>query len=115
MRDKVRLQHILEAINYIEEFIQDKSEDDLNSNAMLRFAIERQLEIIGEASNHISVDLLALQPQINWRAIKGFRNILAHEYFQVATYLVWNVITTNLPDLKNAVIQILATLLEDDG
>jgi uncharacterized protein with HEPN domain len=54
LTDRARLQHILEALNYVDEFLVGKNSNDLVENAQLRFAIERQLEIIGEASNYLS-------------------------------------------------------------
>ena len=64
MADKARLHHILEALNYVDEFLTGKNSNDLVENAQLRFAIERQLEIIGEASNHLSEKLKSENPQI---------------------------------------------------
>ena len=51
--DKARLLHVLEAIQYIQSFIEGKVKEDIYHDPMLRFAIERQLEIIGEATNHL--------------------------------------------------------------
>ena len=57
IRDKVRLFHILEAIDYIDQFLVGRTKQDLYDDALLRFAIERQLEIIGEATNRLSDSL----------------------------------------------------------
>ncbi len=53
MTDKARLLHILDAIDYIHQFLENKNKDDFFNEPLLRFAIERQLEIIGEAANHL--------------------------------------------------------------
>ena len=55
--DRVRLLHIQEAIDYIEIFLTDKNKDNLYNDPLIRFAVERQLEIIGEAANHLSEEL----------------------------------------------------------
>lgn len=55
-KDKVRIQHILEAIYQIEDYIQNISYDNFVSNKMLVDAVVRQLEIVGEATNHLSDD-----------------------------------------------------------
>lgn len=84
MRDKlgeeVRIQHIQEAIDYIKSFTKGKTAADFEAEPMMRFAVERQLEIIGEVSNHITSERKALAPNIEWKKIKSFRNIAAHEY-----------------------------------
>jgi uncharacterized protein with HEPN domain len=76
--DKARLKHIQQAIAYIEEFIENKSRKDLDNDPKLRFAIERQFEIIGEASNHLSEELRNKAHNIDWRAVVGFRNFIVH-------------------------------------
>jgi len=52
--DKARLLHILQAIDYVDEFLTGRSKEALYDEPMFRFAVERQLEIIGEAANHLS-------------------------------------------------------------
>jgi len=52
-------------------------------NSMLRHALVRLLEIIGEASNHLAEDLKSEFSEIEWVSLKGLRNVLAHEYFGV--------------------------------
>ena len=63
----------------------------------------RQLEIIGEASNRLSEDLLTENPSIPWARIIGLRNLVIHEYFGVDDLTIWNVIKINLPVLKEKV------------
>jgi len=62
--DKVRLLHIQEAITYIETFLINKHKEDLYNDPLLRFAIERQLEIIGEAAGHLSEQLRIKFPEV---------------------------------------------------
>lgn len=63
--DRARLLHILEAIQYIHSFITGKVKSDIYNGPMLRFAIERQLEIIGEAANHLSDNIKSTHPELN--------------------------------------------------
>lgn len=108
--DKARLLHILEAINYIETFVEGKVKDDLYSDAMLRFAIERQLEIVGEAANHISEKTKLDNPEIEWRRITAFRNFIVHEYFGVDLELVWDIVANKIPGLKIVVDRMLSIM-----
>lgn len=87
--DKVRLLHILQAIDYVNEFLKDRSKESLYDEPMFRFAVERQLEIIGEAANHLSDPLKELTRETEWRKIVAFRNFIAHEYFGVDLELLW--------------------------
>jgi uncharacterized protein with HEPN domain len=57
--DEIRLRHILDAIGFIEKFSVGKSKQDLYGDFMYRFSVERQLEIIGEAANNLSPDLIS--------------------------------------------------------
>ena len=70
---------------------------------MIRFASIKQMEIIGEASDHISDEIKTKFTEIEWSQIKGMRNIFVHEYFGIDTNLVWEIIKDDLPDLKNKV------------
>lgn len=68
--------------------------DDLHLDAVLR-----NLEIIGEAVKNISEDTRQKYPQIKWRKIAGFRDIVAHEYFGVNEETVWDIIENEIPVL----------------
>ena len=108
--DKVRLQHIVEAIDEIDAYIQDTSQEDFVKNSMMFNATLRQLEIIGEASNRLSNDVVNKTPDIPWARIIGLRNLVIHEYFGVDDFTIWNVIKINLPDLKRKILAFLNTL-----
>jgi uncharacterized protein with HEPN domain len=76
--------------------------DDLRFDAVLR-----NLEIIGEAVKNISDETRRKYPQIKWRKIAGFRNIVAHEYFGVNEETVWDIVEKEIPVLLDAVKSIL--------
>ncbi|HLO45135.1 MAG TPA: HepT-like ribonuclease domain-containing protein [Leadbetterella sp.] len=100
--------HILDAINYIESFLEGKTKDDFFNELQLRFAIERQLEITGEAANHLSESLKNENQEIEWRKIVAFRNFLIHEYFGVDLELLWGITQNNLEDLKLVVSKMVS-------
>lgn len=62
-------------------------------------AVVRNLEIIGEASNGVPEDQKLLRPDIDWRAIKGLRNRIVHEYFGLSLSVIWAVVQQDLPAL----------------
>ena len=65
------------------------------------------MEIIGEASNHITDETKSKFSEIEWSQIIGMRNVFVHEYFGVDPILVWDIIINDLPDLKAKIIKIL--------
>jgi uncharacterized protein with HEPN domain len=108
--DKVRLQHILDAITNIENFSAGKTKDHLYSDLMYRSSIERQLEIIGEASNYLSPETKLENAHVPWRKITGFRNFIVHEYFGLDLELVWGILQDNIPQLKMDVLKIVENI-----
>jgi uncharacterized protein with HEPN domain len=98
--DKVRLQHILDAVNEVEIYLENVSYEQFLENSEKRFATIKQIEIIGEACNALSDELKAHYPAIPWKPIVGFRNISIHEYFGVNLQLVWEIAKSDLPELK---------------
>jgi uncharacterized protein with HEPN domain len=72
-----------------------------------KFATIKQLEIIGEAANHITEETKLRFTNVEWQKIGGLRNILVHEYFGIDENIVWGIIVKNLPELKNSIQCIL--------
>ena len=108
MRDKlgeeIRINHILEAIGYIKTFTSGKQSTDLELEPMMRFAVERQLEVIGEAANHLSQETKNTVAGIDWKKIKAFRNIVAHEYFGIDHDIIWQILSKDVPELEHAIL-----------
>lgn len=74
---------------------------------MMRFACIKQMEIIGEASNHLSTELKLRFTDIEWNLIIGVRNVFVHEYFGVDSKLVWEIIRKDIPEMKAKIINII--------
>lgn len=91
LTDKTRILHILDAIAEIEKYLKNVSYDDFLANWEKRFATIKQIEIIGEACNALSSEFKQNHPEIEWKPIKGFRNISIHEYFSVNFQIVWEI------------------------
>lgn len=68
------------------------------------------MEIIGEASNHISEDVKSKFSGIEWTQIIGMRNVFVHEYFGIDSSIVWEIIKRDIPDLKEKLIKILNSI-----
>ena len=78
----------------------ESDQNDFDNNSMMRFATIKQLEIIGEAVNQLSGQIKDENPDVDWKAIIGLRNITVHVYFGIDTSIIWNIVTNNLPDFK---------------
>lgn len=89
------------------EYIEGISYETFAATSMMRRAVERNLEIIGEAARRIDVSFRGLHPEIPWTAIVGQRNVLAHEYGALDVERIW-VVASEL--LETLVAQITAAL-----
>lgn len=86
--DKARLQHILEAISEIKSYTRNDYFETFSEHSIKKLATAKQLEIIGEAANHISSKIKASYSEVSWREITGVRNILVPEYFGIDERIV---------------------------
>jgi len=66
---------------------------------MLRGAVERHLEIIGEAAKWVSKAFQKVHPEIPWHRIIAQRHVLAHEYGEIKLELIWKVATLHISEL----------------
>ncbi len=107
--------HMRDAILLIGQFLMEMDEDQFRNSLLHRSATERQLEIIGEASNAISDELKNKFPEVEWQPIKRFRNVIVHEYFGVSTQILWGLIQKELPVLKSQIEKILSSFQADDS
>lgn len=110
MTDKLRVQHILDAIAEVENYLTGVSFEIFLANSEKRFATIKQIEIIGEACSQMSDTLKQQHPEIEWAPIRGFRNISIHEYFGVSFHIVWEIAQNDLPVLKQQFTHVLNEL-----
>ncbi len=97
--DWSRLKHILDACQEALKFIENQNKEDLQHNRMLALALVKELEIIGEAANNISMDCQLRYPDVPWKDMIGMRNRLVHAYFGINYDIVWRTVTESLPVL----------------
>lgn len=105
---KSYLWDIREAAHEIEGFVKGVKFHQFEKNKMLRYAVERQLHVIGEATHHISPQFRKKYPQINWKRLIELRNILAHEYGETLINRVWLAATEGLPEIIEPLEELLA-------
>lgn len=107
---------VAEACQLIVGFAKDKTFGDYVSDVMLRSAVERQFEIIGEAlSQALRLDHALAQRITDARKIIAFRNRLIHGYATVAHDIVWQVVETDVPVLRQEVDALLGEAQAEDS
>jgi uncharacterized protein with HEPN domain len=111
------LQHIAEAIDRITGYIQGIDDAAaLERDHKIQDAVIRNIEIIGEAANKIqkqAPDFVAAHPSLPWREIRGMRNRMVHNYFDVNIDLLWSTVKDDLPKLKQQTESLLIDLKRD--
>ena len=96
IRDKGRLEHILQAIDNVMDFTKDIALDCFMNDKKLFFAVVKNIEIIGEASYKLSKEFKAINNDIEWDAIIGLRHVLVHGYYHISEERVWRIVQKDL-------------------
>jgi len=86
--DRLYIHHILDCIRRIDQYCQD-AEATFRGSELVQDAVLRNLQTLGESTQRISGHLKALHPEVDWRAIAGFRNVLVHDYLGINLERVW--------------------------
>ena len=110
-RDLAYVWDMREACQEISDFISGRTLEQFQNDKMLRRAVVRSLEIVGEAARHVSDQTLSAHPGIPWKAIIGLRNLLAHEYGEARVDRLYLTATERVPEL----LRHLGMLLSSEG
>jgi uncharacterized protein with HEPN domain len=105
--DRVLLLHISDEIQFLITLCETHPPEEISQDEVLSRAVIRSLEVIGEAAKGISADLKAAYPYVAWRKISGMRDRLIHHYFGVDWETVGDVLSTQIPALKESIDTIL--------
>ncbi len=107
--DREYLQDILDRIQRIETFVETGYEEFLKSY-LIQDAVERNFEVIGEAIKYLSPELRNQYPEVSWKKIAGFRDVIIHNYMGLELDEIWATVDRSLPQLKIQITQILQDL-----
>jgi len=94
------IEDISDRINLIEKSTNNLSQKNFSSNQDIIDATIRRLEIIGEAVKNVPNSFREKYPEIEWKKIAGFRDVIIHGYFGINYERVWSIIKDDLPTLK---------------
>ncbi len=98
-RDPAYLWDMLDAARTVRELAAGVSFAEYMADRKLQLAVERAIEIIGEAARQVSDDLRNAHPELPWKAMVGQRHILAHEYGRIDHTRIWVVVSKDIPEL----------------
>lgn len=98
--DAVYIKDILHETANIRKFIGEMKKEELAENEMVLRAIERSIQIIGEAAKSISEEFRKRHGEIEWRKIIAMRNFITHDYGEVDYAVVWEVAKRDAPELE---------------
>lgn len=104
-----RLTDIIEAIERIRGVLGEVTLDDFEADWQKQWLVERGIEIVSEASRHLTEDLKARNPSIPWTKVARIGNILRHDYGKIAAPIMWRLAQADLPPLENVCRAELAT------
>lgn len=105
--DVVRLQHMLEATQKAIAFCEGSTREDLDTDDLLGLAVQRLIEMVGEAASQVTPDLQARYVEIPWSNIVGARHRLIHGYDEVDLDIVWSIVKEDLPSLASQLEKII--------
>lgn len=99
---------MLAAIDRVLRYTHGKTYEELVADDMMYYAVVKNIEIMGEAANMLTKEFVSLHPETPWKQVRGMRNYIVHEYFQIDDVVVWNVVTNNLDPLREQIMQYLS-------
>ena len=108
VRDRDRLEHIVEAIDRILAFADGKTKEELEADELKYYGIVKNIEIIGEATYMLTRAFCNQHPETPWEFIAKMRHVLVHDYYQINPSEVWAVIHDDLHPLRDQVTGYLA-------
>ena len=103
IKDKGRLLHILDAIEKAIKFTENVSYEEYVANTLLKYAVVKCVEIVGEASYKLTKELREQYAEIEWNKIIAMRHILVHDYYQTEDIFVWDTVKKSLPFLQEQI------------
>ena len=110
-----RLRDILNAARLIASYVKDTTEEQFACNTEKQDAVIRRLEIIGEATVHLSDATRLAIPELPFRKMRGMRNIVAHDYANVNLGIVWEVATRHVPEVCGILEKFFASQANSPG
>jgi len=104
---RIRLQDMLKAIDEVTAIVRHPNIESFRTDRAAILASLTCIHILGEASNHIPKEIKQKYPEVPWSQIRGMRNRVAHEYFEIDESIVWATCKIDFPKLRPLLIKVL--------
>lgn len=101
------VRHIFDECVFVLKYTQNKTEEQVIDDKVLVKALERSIEIIGEAAKKVDEEFKSKYPYIEWRKMAGTRDHLIHHYFGIDYDILWDIIKNKIPELHQSIMEIL--------
>lgn len=108
IRDKERLEHMLESIDRIQKNVANLDWEHIRENEIFYYGLVKSIEIIGEAAYHLTKEFREANAEIPWNLIIRMRHVLVHDYYQIDEKEVQYVIEDNLLPLRNQIVSCIS-------
>jgi len=109
-RDETRLEHMLQALLRIQETAAGMTRDRLFVDDLATRALMYDFTVLGEAANNVSEAFCNAHPELDWKAISGFRHKLVHDYAGIEYAILWDAMTVDVPEMLPKVRAIVESL-----
>ncbi|MFZ4474775.1 MAG: DUF86 domain-containing protein [Saprospiraceae bacterium] len=106
----IYLEHILDAMNAILRFTNEMQAQAFYEDDLVQSAVIRKFEVIGEAAKRIPEEFKAVNPEIPWKQMAGFRDVLIHNYDDLNMETIWETVDAYLPSAVKQIEKILNKL-----
>jgi uncharacterized protein with HEPN domain/predicted nucleotidyltransferase len=110
-----RVLDIRDAVGEIEDFTAGRSFEEFLATHLLRRAVERDIEVISEASRHVTAGLMSRHPTVPWQKVMAIGKVLRHEYEKIQAVVLWGIVTAQLPVLRRAIHAMIAEIEGEAG
>ncbi len=104
---RIRLQDMLKAIDEVAALVSHPDFESFRKDRAAILASLTCIHILGEASNHIPQEIKQKYPELPWSQIRGMRNRIAHEYFEIDESIVWTTCKIDFPKLRPLLVKVL--------
>jgi len=94
--DRLYIHHVLECVRRIGRYCQN-GEEAFRESELIQDAVLRNLQTLAESTQRIGDRLKVRHPEVDWRAIAGFRNVLVHNYLGINLERIWEIVSVHLP------------------
>lgn len=115
LRDAACLLDMLRQARGVVNLVRSRTLEDYLADEDFRMAVERRIEIIGEAARRVSTEYRDVHPEIPWRRIIAQRHVLAHEYEEIEETLLWQTATVSVPELIRLLTPLVPRELGGEG